>query len=245
MNVIIKGFLEETLIDWPGKIACEIFTAGCNFSCSYCHNHDLAKNNPNLREYSREEIFNYLKRMKDWIDGIVISGGEPTMNENIVEFIREIKRNIPKTKIKLDTNGSFPENLETILKAELIDYIAMDIKASREKYKLITQSNIDINKIEKSIELIRDYKNNNQNSFDYEFRTTIVPDLLEEQDLLEIGKWLKSMNANKNYVLQQFLPKNCLDSSLNNKKTYSKEQLEQFKQILQPYFEKIDVRIYQ
>lgn len=224
--VIIKGFLESSFIDYPSKLASVIFTAGCNFYCHYCHNPELV--NPELPFFTEEEVLEKIKNKKDWIDGVAITGGEPTMHKNLPEFIKKIKER--GLLVKLDTNGSNPEMIKQLIDEKLIDYIAMDIKAPLDKYEKITQIKVDTKKIKKSIELIR------TSGIKYEFRTTVLPDLISEKDLIKIGQML---DGSELFVIQSFRNTVTLDEEYMNKESFLKPQISHFVRILKPYFKKV------
>ncbi|MCX7795010.1 MAG: anaerobic ribonucleoside-triphosphate reductase activating protein [bacterium] len=213
--MLIGGLQRFSLIDYPGKISAVIFTKGCNFRCPYCHN-------PELIEFSKETlieesfVFSFLKERQEKLDGVVLTGGEPTLQSDIIEFIKEIKK--LGFLIKLDTNGSYPEIIEELLKERLLDYIAMDIKANLGKYNEVTCSNVDTEKIKRSVDIII------ASGIDYEFRTTIVKSQLSKDDILKIGKLIKSA---KTYVLQEFKPSKTLDPSFLKEESYSREELEE------------------
>jgi len=228
--MIIKGLQKTSLIDYPPYTVSVIFTAGCNFRCPYCQNPDLVNNSPDLKQYSQEEIIDFLKSRKKWLDGICITGGEPLLYPEIIEFIKKIKE--ISMKIKLDTNGSNPELLTDIIKNKLVDYIAMDIKGPLERYNELTKSNINTENIKKSIELI---KNSN---IDYEFRTTVTPDLAE-QDIKKIGELLKGA---KKFSIQQFRNTFKLLDENYKKEPYPEEKLKEFKKIIEDYIENVEVR---
>lgn len=183
-----------TLLDFPGKVACTIFTAGCNFRCPFCHNASLVTHINNDIEYSEEEILSYLSKRKGLLDGVCITGGEPLLQDGIEEFIAKIKS--LGFLIKLDTNGSFPEKLEKLINMGLVDYVAMDIKNSREKYPITADCDLDIGKIEQSVSFLMN------SGVDYEFRTTVVKDYHNVEDMRDIGEWIKGA---KRYFLQNFV----------------------------------------
>ncbi|RLG12462.1 anaerobic ribonucleoside-triphosphate reductase activating protein [Candidatus Pacearchaeota archaeon] len=232
----IKGLQELTLIDYPGKIACTLFLYGCNFRCGFCHNPELVLSSVG-KDYNEKEILDFLKKRKGQLEGICITGGEPLMTIE-VDFLKKIKD--LGYSIKLDTNGSFPELLEELIKKGLIDFVAMDIKSSKEKYQKITNSNIDVKKIEKSIKVISsllDY---------YEFRTTILEDFHDVKELEDMAKWLNQLCAGKpkKFVLQGFKNQGkFIDESFKNKKSTKEEYLSELKNILKDYFEIIEVRV--
>lgn len=169
----IGGFNKLTTQDFPGNLACIIFTSGCNFDCDYCYNRDLVEcHAPEIKE---EEIFSYLEERKNMLDGVVISGGEPTIWDDLIPFIKKIREY--GFKVKLDTNGYRPEVLKEIIDNKLVDYIAMDIKAIFNEYFKVINKNIDTDKLLESIELIK------KSNIDHEFRTTIIKGMHTIEDL--------------------------------------------------------------
>ncbi len=213
----IKGFIETSFSDWDGKISSVIFLAGCNFRCPYCHNATLVVNPDSLPDLSYKKIKDFLVSHRDWIDGVVISGGEPTLYEKLTELIKEIKE--MGFLIKLDTNGSNPQRLRDLIGQKLLNYVAMDLNAPLdEKYHQLSGTTVNLEKIKESMNLLLESK------IDYEFRTTVVPNLLDEEDIAEIAS---SIQGAKNYVLQQFNPKETLDPSLRKVAPYPKEKLQQ------------------
>lgn len=197
----IKGFQELSFIDWPGKNTCIIFLNHCNFRCCYCHNMQLAVGMCS-QNIPPSYILMQLKEKKDWIDGIVISGGEPTLNKDLINFCRDIKTFIPTISIKIDTNGTNPKMIDILLKENLIDKISMDIKAplsDENLYNTICQANVPINLVENTINLIVD------SNIDYEFRTTITPDLLSKEQIITIACELSCIcGCVKQYTIQNF-----------------------------------------
>lgn len=180
----IGGFQKFSLIDYPGKIGCIIFTQGCKFNCSWCHNPELVYPeffNPPLKE---EVIFEFLQRRIGKIEAVVITGGEPTIQPDLAESIERIKE--MDYFVKLDTNGSNPSVLKKLIEDKLVDYIAMDIKAPPEKYSLLIGRDIDVSLIFESIKIIEN------SSIEYEFRTTFVPSLLSQEDILKIKKMVRN-----------------------------------------------------
>jgi pyruvate formate lyase activating enzyme len=191
----IQGFAKLTLLDYPGKVACTVFTGGCNLRCPFCHNAGLVLA-PNEGENTPEsEIFDYLKKRRGIIEGVCITGGEPLIQKDIGEFIKELKK--LDVLVKLDTNGCYPQLLENLITSGLVDYVAMDIKNSPEKYaKTVGVPNFDITPILKSVEILA------QNRIPYEFRTTVTAEFHVIDDFKAIGKWLPS---DCNYFLQNFV----------------------------------------
>ena len=190
----ICGYQKTTLLDYPGHVAATIFTGGCNFRCPFCHNSDLILSSPSTDLISETEIFSFLNKRKNVLSGICISGGEPTLQLDLPDFIKKIKS--LGYKIKLDTNGYRPEVLSDLVNNNLLDYIAMDIKSGYSNYSNICGlSHFDIDKIKKSIYIIEN------SGIEYEFRTTVVKELHLEQDFLEISEMLSPKST---YYIQSF-----------------------------------------
>lgn len=185
----ISGLIKNSFVDYPANIACVVFTAGCNMNCWYCHNHNLI--GQTTGEISEEYVFNLLKERKTFLDGVVITGGEPTLQPDLEEFILKIKK--MGYKVKLDTNGTNLKVVKRLVSKGLLDYIAMDIKAPISKYKIITTVP-NLIEIEDSINYIKNCGVN------YEFRTTFAPNLTVE-DIVEIANYIKGA---KTYALQQY-----------------------------------------
>lgn len=221
--MIIGGLQKTSLLDFPEKIAAIVFTMGCNFRCGYCHNPELINGEAKI-----EEVFEFLKTRQGKLDGVVITGGEPCLQKDLPEFIKQVKE--LGFAVKLDTNGSFPEMLEKVL-ADL-DYVAMDIKAPLEKYSQIVNVDVDTSKILKSIEVLKN------GGVDYEFRTTVVKSQLSFEDFEKIGQLIQGAPR---YYLQRFEASKILDKSLENEKTYSTEEFERIIDILKSYV-KAEVR---
>ncbi|MBO5287034.1 MAG: anaerobic ribonucleoside-triphosphate reductase activating protein [Clostridia bacterium] len=191
--MLIGGFQKMTMLDYPGKLACTIFTYGCNFRCPFCHNASLVIDEAELIPES--EIFSYLSKRKGMLDGVCITGGEPLLQKDIFEFMKKIKD--MGFLVKLDTNGYLPEKLSEAISLGLCDYVAMDIKNSREKYPLTTGiEGLDISKICKSVEILL------MGRVEYEFRTTVVKELHTKEDILKIGEWIRGAEK---YFLQSFV----------------------------------------
>ena len=191
--MIIKGLQKTTLLDFPGKVACTVFTGGCNFRCPFCHNASLVLRAGEVDDISEDEFFSYISKRKGILDGVCITGGEPLLSKDIENFIRKIKS--MGLLVKLDTNGTFPDKLEALLDEGLLDYVAMDVKNTKEKYALTAGVSEYPEAIEKSIRLIM------QKAPDYEFRTTVVSELHSPQDIVDIAKWL---NGTKHYFIQSY-----------------------------------------
>jgi pyruvate formate lyase activating enzyme len=226
----IKGFIKNTFIEYPGKIAAMIFLSGCNFRCSFCFNPELIFDSEKIKDIDEKEIFDYLEKQKKWIDGLVISGGEPCLHKDLPEFIKKIKS--MDYLVRIYTNGTNPEMLEQLIGDKLIDSVAMDIKAplAEESYEAVTNVKGMLEKVKKSISLIMD------SGMEYEFRTTVVPGLHSEKDIEEIAKYVKDANL---LVLQKFLPENALDSKLKKLKTQSDEEMEKLAIIARKYVKNV------
>jgi len=191
MGMIIKGLQKLTLIDYPDKVACTIFTFGCNFRCGYCHNPELIVEDE-TPEIKKEDILNFLKEREGFLDAVCVTGGEPTINKELPVFISEIKS--LGYLVKLDTNGFNPEMIEDLIDKKLIDYIAMDIKAPIEFYDEVARVKVNKDAIKKSVEIIKNKMGSN-----YEFRITVVPGLFKEEHIKMIGRWLGSIDLFKEY----------------------------------------------
>jgi len=190
MNV--QGYQKMTLLDYPGKVACTVFTGGCNLRCPFCHNAGLVLN-PNETPSVENEVLDYLEKRKGLIDGVCITGGEPLLQKDLSSFIRKVKS--MGFSVKLDTNGSMPEKLDEILKENLIDYVAMDVKSSPAGYEKAAGAGISFEVFRRSIDIIR------KSGIDHEFRTTIVKGIHTEKDLEEAAKLL---SGEEKYFLQSF-----------------------------------------
>ena len=184
-----------TLLDFPGKVACTVFTGGCNFRCPFCHNALLVTKLPEKPDYTEDEILSFLEKRVGLLDGVAITGGEPLLNPDIADFIRKIRD--MGYAVKLDTNGSFPERLKAIVGEGLVDYVAMDIKNRREKYaETVGLKNLDLSKIEESVEFLK------SGAVDYEFRTTVVKQFHTVEDIRAAAEWISGV---KRYFLQNFV----------------------------------------
>ncbi|MFA4966917.1 MAG: anaerobic ribonucleoside-triphosphate reductase activating protein [Candidatus Margulisiibacteriota bacterium] len=211
----IRGFIETSFLDWDGKVSSVIFLPLCNLLCPFCNNASLLSKIDLLPTLDPDTIDEFLEKRRNFIDGVVITGGEPTLQPDLMEYIKHLKS--MKFMVKLDTNGTNPKILKELLSGKLLDYVAMDIKAPLdERYFKASGTRVDLNKIRESIKLLMGSEIN------YEFRTTVCPAFHEEKDLLDIAKEIAGA---KKYVLQQFVAKDVLDPGLLKVKPYSKEQL--------------------
>lgn len=194
--MLIAGFNKTTLLDYPGRVAATVFVGGCNFRCPFCHNGGLVLEPLSGEVYSEAEILEFLKKRKNVLKGVCITGGEPTLQADLPEFLSKLKA--IGYQVKLDTNGYMPEVLERLLDANLLDYVAMDIKNCRDKYALtagIHSTNFSIDRIERSVSVLK------ASSIPYEFRTTVVRELHTLEDMRKIAQWLSGCPR---YFLQQY-----------------------------------------
>ena len=229
--MMIKGFQKLSLIEYPEKISAIVFLGNCNFKCHFCYNIDLVKNYKKLPDIPEKEILDFLSTRKGLLDGIAITGGEPTIHKELPEFIKKIKD--LGFLVLLETNGTNPKMLKELIDNKLVDYIAMDIKAPLEKYDEITGVKVNKKDIQDSVDIIR------KSGIDYEFRTTVIPKHFKEDDVLAIGKWLK---GSKRYVLQQFRPEKTLNEDYKKMELYSPEKLKELAEKMKPFFEFVKVR---
>lgn len=195
----IQGLQKLTLLDYPGKVACTLFTGGCNFRCPFCHNAELVVGTPQPALDS-EELLSFLRKRAGLLDGVCITGGEPLLHTELAELLRTIRQ--LGYAIKLDTNGSRPQFLKELVAAGLVDYVAMDIKNAPNKYgQTIGLPDFDLGPVEESVEFLLSA------AVDYEFRTTVVKELHQAGDFVQIGQWIKGA---KHYFLQGFLDSGAL-----------------------------------
>ncbi len=227
----IGGFVKTTLSDWDGKVACMAFIPGCNFSCPFCHNPDMVHDNEG--QVNENDVLNYIKDNNDFLDGIVISGGEPTLNKDLYIFLKKIKE--LGVAVKIDTNGSCPYVLDDLIGAKLVDYVAMDVKAplTSEKYTVATGGYGDVAEIKESIRVIM------ESGVDYEFRTTVFPEAVSTDDVVEIARFLKGA---KRYCIQQFRPNVTMDPGAGKVKPYSQKQLREMHDAVKPFVKKVVMR---
>lgn len=229
-SIIIGGLQKSSLIDYPGKICAIIFTQGCNFRCPYCHNPELIKKSGATAK-AVAPVLEFLRKRQGKLDGVVITGGEPTLQKDLPEFIRQIKE--LGLCVKLDTNGTNPDMLQNLLDEKLIDYVAMDIKAPVKKYSEIACTKVNTDNILKSIEILK------ASNIEYEFRTTVVKSQLSVEDFEQIGQMISGAPK---YYLQRFLPTKTLDNLFLNEKTYSNEEFSQIIKILHKYVKNVELR---
>ncbi|MDI6776008.1 MAG: anaerobic ribonucleoside-triphosphate reductase activating protein [Syntrophales bacterium] len=227
----IGGLQKVSLLEYPGQICAIVFSQGCNFRCPYCHNPELVDPDLYGQCLAEEEFFSFLNKRKGKLDAVTITGGEPTIQADLLSFIRHIKK--MGHLIKIDTNGSHPEVLTKLIEGKLVNYIAMDIKGPLEKYGIITGTQIHQCLIKESIEMIM------HSGIEYEFRTTVVRSQLTKNDLFHCGKLIKNARL---YVLQPFIPSKTLDREFLAETTYSYEEFKDIKKKLEKHISRVAIR---
>jgi pyruvate formate lyase activating enzyme len=227
----LGGWQRVSLIDYPERLCAVLFTQGCNFRCPYCHNPELVDPGLFRETLSEEDVISFLQIRKGKLDAVCITGGEPTLQSDLVEYLERIK-DIPYL-IKVDTNGSHPEVLERLVGKGLVDYIAMDVKAPLEQYGRVSRTRINTDKIKASIRVIMD------SGVAHEFRTTVVKSILNNGDLVKIGTLIKGAQR---YVLQRFVSTKTLDVRFLNESAYTDEDFEALKEKLKHCVEHVVVR---
>jgi len=220
----IKGFLETSFLDWPGRLCSVLFLPHCNFRCPYCHNHPLVFYPERYATIPLEDILDRLHSLKNWIDGVCLTGGEPTLHADLPFLIREIKRY--RFLVKLDTNGSNPQMLENLMETGEIDFISMDVKGPLDPFRYSRSTGLPINlkPVLESIEILKGGK------VEYEFRMTVVPGLHREEDIQTLGNQLR---VGRRFILQNFNPENPLDPSLKNIVPYDLKVLKKIEREVQ------------
>lgn len=244
--MIIAGLQKTTLIDYPGKLACVVFLAGCNFRCPWCYSSELVLPAKILKQprISEQEVFDFLRSRQGLLEGAVICGGEPTINKELTQFVQKIK-NLGYF-VKLDTNGSNPQVLKDLVNTKLIDYVAMDIKAApaanfqfsisnfQNVYKTIMGEGIKFSDIDESVQFLKTGK------VDFEFRTTVVNTVHKKEDFIEIAKWIGGPNVK--YYLQNFRPEKTIDPEFEKIQPYKNDFFESVIKEISPYFKTCQLR---
>ncbi len=226
----ISGIQKLTLLDFPGKLACTVFTSGCNFRCPFCHNASLVL--PGMSDHiDEQEVFSFLKKREGILEGVCITGGEPCLQPDLETFIKKV-RDIGFA-VKLDTNGSFPEKLSSLLEKGLLDYVAMDIKTSKERYSEVcgVQNEKLLENVQKSVEILK------SSSVPHEFRTTTARELQTKEDFEKIGRWL---SGEKRYFIQQYEASGELVG--DEMTPYEKEELTEFAKVMKNFVENVEIR---
>ncbi|MDP1759901.1 MAG: anaerobic ribonucleoside-triphosphate reductase activating protein [Candidatus Woesebacteria bacterium] len=228
--MIIGGLQKFSLIDYPGKISAVVFLSGCNFRCGFCHNPELVL--PELlkiqSQIDEKDFLNFLKDRRGKLDGVCITGGEPTIWQDLPEFIAKIKD--LGFLVKLDTNGTSSEMVKKVIDLNLVDHFAIDIKNSPEKYKESVNANVSIAEIEKTLKVIV------ARGIPLELRTTVVPELINKEDFVKIKEWLEDLEVLEKvslYAIQQFRPLKTLNKDFEKIKPYSEEELKEMGKVLE------------
>lgn len=229
----IASFQKFTLVDYPGKVATTVFTVGCNFRCSFCHNPELVTSSWSTvhGNDSEKDFFKFLKSRKGKLEAVCITGGEPTLQKDLIDFMVKIKK--MGFLVKLDTNGMRPDVLKKALDMKVVDYVAMDIKNSLKNYEKTVCAQVDLDRIKMSAEMIMSSR------VDYDFRTTVVPGIHREKDFEEIAEWI---GGAKKYFLQRFRDMKTLDADLKNKIKGKKLDLEKIQKKLKKHFGEVGIR---
>lgn len=221
----IKGVVETSFLDWPGRVCAVIFLGGCNLRCPFCHNRSLVLEPETLETYGLDEVLARLAPLRKWLGGICISGGEPTLDPGLPDLVRRLKKD--NWPVKLDTNGTRPQVLANLLADGLLDMVAMDVKAPLEelKYSRCAGRPVDLEQIRASIGLLK------ESGIDHEFRMTIVPDLHSEGDVADWAGFLKN-NGSSRLKLQNFSPRSTMNSDFSQKKSFAPEKFEKMQQMI-------------
>ena len=231
--MVIGGLQRFSLIDYPGRIACVIFTQGCNFRCPYCYNRSLVLPQFYEEPLPEEEVLSFLRSRKGLIEAVVVSGGEPTVQEDLPEFLRKLRE--MGFLLKLDTNGTHPETVKELIRTGAVDYVAMDVKAPLSRYREVVREEVNTQNIALSVALLL------SSGVDYEFRTTLVRELISEEDILQIAE--KLIRGAKRYALQRFVATDTLvDPSFKECTTYSEEELRRLLPRLEKFVEEVLIR---
>jgi len=227
----IKGLIKTSVIDYPGKVAAVVFVGGCNFRCPYCYNVDLVLRPESLPDIEIGEVLRFLAERHGFVDGVVITGGEPTLQPDLADLIRELKA--LGLAVKLDTNGYRPQALRRLLQERLLDYVAMDVKSSLEKYPMVTGRKVDAKRIEESVQLLL------SSGIEYEFRTTVVPGIVAVDDVDAIAQLIAGA---RRYFLQQFQPSSTVAPQCAQTVPYSATALKNMADAAQKWVAEVGVR---
>lgn len=232
MNARIVGLAKTSLLDWDGKVASTIYLQGCNLRCHYCHNPDLVSTTAEVEEMPWELVEDYLRENSDFLDGVVITGGEPTLNEDLPQLIKKVRA--LGLKVKLDTNGTNPEMLEDLIRSGMLDCVAMDLKGPLDQqYAQVSGTEVDLEAVKRSIHLLM------TSGIDYEFRTTVIPHYLNAADLERMAAFI---GGAKKYALQQFKNERTLDRRLSQVDAYSEGEMLGMAETARKYVRKVIVR---
>lgn len=228
----LYGLEKLSLVDYDGKVACTVFTGGCNFKCGFCHNGPLVTETETLAELSEKEVLDYVSSRKNILDGVCVTGGEPTLQKDLPDFLEKLKKT--GLSVKLDTNGTNPAMIKSIIENNLADYFATDIKNDKEHYaEIIGFKKYDVSKIDKTLDYFKSY------GVDYELRTTLIKEYHHAENIEKIGEWICGA---KKYVLQKFKNSDtCITRSLNE---VDQSTAEKFLEIAKKYVKNSKLRGY-
>jgi len=227
----IGGLQKTSLIEYPDKLSCIVFTQGCNLRCPYCHNPQIVLPEKFLPVVSTDEVLSFLKKRIQYLQGVVITGGEPCLQEGLADFLKQVKQ--MGYCVKLDTNGTMPDVITMLIEEKLVDYIAMDVKAPVEKYEILTGVRVDTKTIENSIELLK------SSGIPHEFKTTVVFPLLQKDDFELIGSMIKDAKV---HYLQHFVPSNVIDERCLSYPVVTDEEFDVLQQIMLKYVKECYIR---
>ena len=228
----IVGFTETSLLDWHGRISAVLLIGGCDFACPFCHNYRIADDDPELALVPLEEIALTLRRKRDWYDGVVLTGGEPLMHPEVFELCRRLK-DIGQ-QVKVDTNGSFPYALKALLELELVDAVAMDVKAPLDsRYARAAGRPVDIAPLRRTIRLLL------ESGVEHEFRCTLVPGLMNPEDIAAVGEAIKGAQA---VALQAYLPKLARVKGFGGERAYTRSEVEAMAEVLKSCVREVRIR---
>lgn len=236
----IAGYIKTSLIEWPGKIAAVIFVPGCNFRCPFCHNRDLVLRE-NLKLIEEGEVIEDLEKRKGWVEAVAVTGGEPTLQADLEDFLRKIKKE--GFLVMLETNGSQPQVIGKLVGLNLVDFWAMDIKGELEDYQKFTKTEGMEKKVRESLARIA------ESGKDFELRTTVVRGLHDLEGLRKTAEEIKRVVGEErlgsfSWYLQQFRPQNTLDESFLTKTPFSEEEMKDFQRELEKVLPRVFLRVY-
>jgi pyruvate formate lyase activating enzyme len=233
--VKLAGLQKTTLIDFPEKVACTVFTQGCNLRCPYCHNPELISCDPKGDDLLAEsDFFPFLESRRGLLDGVCITGGEPTIQPDLARFAARIRG--LGFLVKLDTNGTRPQTLKALLEEGVLDFVAMDVKTSPEGYARDLEYAGKVGRIVESIDVIK------ESGVESEFRTTVVPGLVGETELFAIGRMIARGGLAERYALQNFRSGKVLSERMKDRKGYPPQELEKFREIMESFAKKVEIR---
>lgn len=228
----IVGLQRLSLKDYPGKLCAKATVPGCNFRCPHCDRLDIVLDHQGMELIPEGEVLGHLYRVRGFLDGLCLGGGEPTLHNGLLSFVYRVKS--IGSLVKLDTNGSRPKRIRKLMEEGVVDYIAMDVKAPLERYKEVVRYKVDVDAVRQSMRLLR------RGAVDYEFRTTMVPGLIDGGDLEEIAQ---TLIGSKRFVIQQFEPGRTICPEFGDVKPYSEGELREFRDKVTPYFHECALRL--